>query len=221
MKKRIFKGFINGQEFDNVQDYNARMTALVEAGADIDASSSTHIENVEETACEECDKATCETDSSKKDVNMFPGFERAESYLDVLVTNDAAKDAKILEDLKGYLDTQFDVIMGEVSKMEINDLLQYKRDIEDGIDAFESDMGDCHEVIKKINLRRDEIANIAESLDRDQCKINRGIKVIDTYREFYLKMQHVLNNMLACNKPSNEPRNDVFSSLMRRFMGLQ
>ena len=39
MKKTIFEGIVNGEKFDNVQAYNARVNELMETGEFVEASS--------------------------------------------------------------------------------------------------------------------------------------------------------------------------------------
>lgn len=47
MKRTIFEGTVNGEKFDNIQDYNARVKELMESGQFESASSSTRIEEYE------------------------------------------------------------------------------------------------------------------------------------------------------------------------------
>lgn len=47
MKRTIFEGTVNGQKFDNVDAYNARLNELLAIGANIEASSNTKIEDVD------------------------------------------------------------------------------------------------------------------------------------------------------------------------------
>lgn len=56
MKRTIFEGTVNGEKFDNVQDYNARVKELIESGQFESASSSTRVEEYERTGyCRICD----------------------------------------------------------------------------------------------------------------------------------------------------------------------
>lgn len=47
MKRTIFEGTVNGEKFDNIQDYNARVKELMEIGQFESASSSTRVEEYE------------------------------------------------------------------------------------------------------------------------------------------------------------------------------
>lgn len=54
---KVFEGTINGEKFSNVEDYNKKMKELLNAGQDVDASSSTRITSDEEKCpcgCETC-----------------------------------------------------------------------------------------------------------------------------------------------------------------------
>ena len=59
MKKTVFEGKVNGQVFDNVNDYNACLQAMLDMGKDVEASSSTKIVECDcECGCDskcECD----------------------------------------------------------------------------------------------------------------------------------------------------------------------
>lgn len=58
MKRTIFEGTVNGEKFDNVQDYNARVNELIQAGELVSASTSTRVEEYEHSGyCRTCDDA--------------------------------------------------------------------------------------------------------------------------------------------------------------------
>ena len=75
-KKTIFKGVINGKEYNNVQEYNKELSALIDAGANFSASTST--ETVEEISTESVCEETC----------MLPYFNDSEYYLDKILSTD-------------------------------------------------------------------------------------------------------------------------------------
>lgn len=52
MKKTVFVGRVNDQEFDNVQDYNACVQAMMDMGKAFQATSSTQVVEVPEDDCE-------------------------------------------------------------------------------------------------------------------------------------------------------------------------
>lgn len=43
MRKTIFKGTVNGETFDNVAAYNARLQKLINSGENVEASSETKV----------------------------------------------------------------------------------------------------------------------------------------------------------------------------------
>ena len=82
MKKTVFEGKVNGQVFDNVNDYNACLQAMLDMGKDVEASSSTKIVECDcecgcdskcECECEKCQKV--DNKPLKANVNFLPGFE--------------------------------------------------------------------------------------------------------------------------------------------------
>lgn len=48
MKRTIFEGTVNGEKFDNVAAYNARVQELIDAGKNVQASSNTRIESMDD-----------------------------------------------------------------------------------------------------------------------------------------------------------------------------
>ena len=58
---KVFEGTINGEKFSNVEDYNKRMKELLNAGQDVEATTSTKIVVFEDEkcpcGCETCDAA--------------------------------------------------------------------------------------------------------------------------------------------------------------------
>ena len=90
-KKTVFTGVINGEMFDNVQAYNARMNELVAAGIeDICASSSTEIKFEEDTTNEYTTTTTQDVATPvDEDLTIYPYMcEDDPFYLDLLVTDD-------------------------------------------------------------------------------------------------------------------------------------
>lgn len=103
MKKvSVFRGVVNGKEFNNVVDYNAELKALMDAGeTDIQASSSTSIKTVTDESSTDfvttstadqcpgtCTEASIELPEDE-DLSIYPYMEDDDPfYLDILVTSD-------------------------------------------------------------------------------------------------------------------------------------
>ena len=153
MKKTVFTGTINGQTFDNVADYNKRMMQLLDAGVEVQASSSTSIKEVNDTV-----KDTAAS-TPEDGVSLFPFFEEdSEYYLDALVTPDAEKNAAIRREMRNLLEKCYSYIMEMLLDKDVDtDVKQvYRDDIHELISSIEADRNNnlkCKEVITK---RRNE-----------------------------------------------------------------
>lgn len=103
MRKLVFKGIINGKEFDNVQDYNAEMNRLLSSGeTNISASSSTSVVD------EPVDGQKINTKPEKPfDIHDYlPLFDdnANQYYLDRLVSDDIELNKKNLRVVEKELD---------------------------------------------------------------------------------------------------------------------
>lgn len=175
-KTTVFEGFINGEKFDNVADYNARMTQLLNSGAtDIDAKSSTSIKTVQDESveipaptevCPNCECTPCACDCGCPDCCeleeycLFPFFEDDEcdtTYLDNLVSNDATLNKVIL--------TQMD-----------NDLVEARRDVTDFLYSLDINRTDKEEYLE-------EVRDILVTLNNDAAKNQACIDIIDEKRK--------------------------------------
>lgn len=229
MKQKVFKGIINGKEFDNVAEYNAYMTELIEKGEPIQASSTTRIEG-EDCLCEAPADTICESCEKERDVNMFPGFERPESYLDVLVTDDPYKDKQTAGQLINYLEEHLNTLDEETDAWSVDNLETYLDDIAECRDIFKTDRADCDKATKVMCSRRDELQHLLNNLDKDQCKINRGRIIIHAYEQFYQKLQEMVKNKLIEKCSQSAPTTEIkeerepatsFGSILQRFLNLK
>ena len=93
MKKvTVFQGTVNGKNYDNVADYNAAITALINAGeTDIQATSSTSIKTIDETPQPTNSELYTYTkdELEENDLSFYPYMEDDDPfYLDILATTD-------------------------------------------------------------------------------------------------------------------------------------
>ena len=202
--KTIFEGTINGEKFNSVQAYNARMIELMNAGKEVNASS--HTKSVNESAgCDcrcTCDKSeeVCDLPSLETAVknlvdaieneditgSIYPCFEDDEvHYLDTLVNNNAETNMSMREALHKDFDaawrnvTEFlycDDTPIEAKKMYLNDV----RDI---ISTVEEDQRNNNTARAKINIRRRAVVDALDRAKRDYEKamanIDSEVIVID------------------------------------------
>lgn len=85
MRKTIFKGTVNGETFDNVAAYNARLQELINSGVTVNASSDTKV-NIEDEPTNDASYTTTTTlDVDDADLSIYPYMcEDEPFYLDLL-----------------------------------------------------------------------------------------------------------------------------------------
>lgn len=143
MKKIVFKGTINGKEFNDVKSYNEEMMKVMESGAPVQAES--HTESIEETKTEEID--------------MLPGFsDYKQYYLDDLVTGDDDKDNQLFEEWDFKLGEAYNNIRKKIDEMDSNQLAKYIKDLNDVIACIDEDIADAKNDLEKAKLQA-KIAN--------------------------------------------------------------
>lgn len=184
MKKVIFKGTINGKEFDSVQDYNNAMTNLLKEGATcINASSSTQI--VDEVSEKKDVKLVNELPKKEDflfDVNNYTPYfkDEDEYYLDRLVSDDKDLNEKNFTNVDEnlyhyYVDLTNDLKNKRISLEDSFDLINMFKNIRT---ILNSDSDDNTEAIN----------SLTESIKRDTKKlelVKNAKPMIDIMKEFY------------------------------------
>lgn len=135
--KTIFKGVINGVEFDNVTDYNRVLTELMTNGVSVNASTSTSTVNVQD---------------EDEDVRMLPGFDKMESdgkaYVNNYVTGNDETDSKKIANLANSLDSNMEKVIHKVSDMDYAALKEYEHDVKNVLGVIGQDIASTNDAIK-------------------------------------------------------------------------
>lgn len=179
-KKKVFKGVINGQEFDNVQEYNTRMNELIASGEDIEATSQTSIQDVEDVCSGEPDCDKC-VDTGEEFVNMLPGFNPRStqgSFLNELVTDNPNLDEENFNKVYKYHNENYPKMINKINHMDYYAAKGYLNDI----NVVLAEITDVDSDVKKSdNDIRARIASLEEQLkDAERC-----YPVINEYRDLY------------------------------------
>lgn len=212
MKKIVFKGTINGKEFNDVKSYNEEMMKVMESGVPVQAES--HTESIEETETEEID--------------MLPGFsDYKQYYLDDLVTGDDDKDNQLFEEWDFKLGEAYNNIRKKIDKMDSNQLAEYIEDLNDVIACIDEDIADAKNDLEKAKLQT-KIANNSIHISQltrswyenmvnmsnlkykveDKC-CETGCTCCDEECNHGNRECHCCNEECSCNK--QEPtHNDIF-----------
>lgn len=182
MKKVVFKGTINGKEFDNVQDYNVAMTKLLNEGAtSINASSSTQIVDEVNEKKELADESLKKEDFLFDVNNYLPYFkDEDEYYLDRLVSDD--------KDLNNKNFTDVDENLYHCYVDLDNDLKNYRISLEDSFDLINA-FKNIRTILNSDSDDNTEVFNsLTESIKKDSKKlelVKNAKPVIDLMKEFY------------------------------------
>lgn len=195
MIKKIFKGIINGEEFDSVEAYNAKVDELVKDGKCFSASTATKLEFVDEaepvseSKCEQCpctDEHECER-CDTEDVNNT--VDNIKKFLDEL-TGDRTNDEEVLcslidlgedtlEDLKSSLiwlnkEKLLDLLFG--LKGEWDAISKLKSENEQCLKALTEKGRDIH---RDIDAYGDIYAEAKRSCEKDIAELDKDIKSCD------------------------------------------
>ena len=185
MRKVLFKGIINGEQFDNVADYNKKMMELIAKGDSVEASSSTQIvdtdvdsENNTELANGEPDLKDDVEKNPKVDMRYYIPFEIKD--IDDLLdpTNMDDEHESMLEGLQDYIDDLFDEFSGKVEKINTQELLDFAKRVKEIVRDLEKSSKENDVVIDKLKTR---IADDTNKLEQ----VNRADEVIDTLLNYY------------------------------------
>lgn len=215
MKKNIFKGIINGQEFDNVKDYNTRMNELMSTGQDIQASTSTQIVDVEDECEEKCEVRE-EVVPTPDMIPVFgsTNYESVGAYLDDVVTDNGEENEKMLDNLERYLIDNHNLITEKLIKMDVHARKNYKRELQEIL-----------AVIKKVHTSNEaSLANIESKYE----VLRAGADVLELLTTEYSNLINEIDNLnirtftpdTACKVPDNEKVKELATALLH-LLGVQ
>lgn len=163
MSKTCFKGTINGQEFDNVKDYNAKMQELLEAGVAVDASTSTvivAIKDAEEVAADDENTCAGKAIAESEEYSWYPYMDDDDPfYLDLLVTNDSEINAEAIDEMRKEFGRCYKAIINAIADKNIcvEHLKEYRSELREIIDNVKNDRQCTLEAMQKIKNRKEEL----------------------------------------------------------------
>lgn len=205
MKRTIFEGTVNGERFDSVAAYNARVQELMDSGEFVEASSNTKIVNEEPVHF----TSTCTHDINKNDINknkeaynalmqaieecdeelsFYPFMEEEEPfYLDSLVTTDSELNADNIKEMRRILDKCYGYIAEYLHDEGVCtcEKKDYLADVKDIIHDLKSDNQCNTDAISSVKCRREELLEELAALDEEETILRGAKPVIDVLLEFY------------------------------------
>ena len=218
MKKTVFEGKVNGQVFDNVNDYNACLQAMLDMGKDVEASSSTKIvecdcecgcDSKRECECEKCQKV--DNKPMKANVNFLPGFEsdNKSAYIDDLVVLEGSEyDSKLeaidesMEKIYCDIKTALNDPTNDLHKNEV-----YLKKVRDIINVIDEDYNKNKEALAKTNTKINSVETELNELKEIQDTLYKAELVIEMYGKWYNEVQNMVEDNLTRLKNSESSEN--------------
>lgn len=192
MKKTVFKGVINGKEFNSVEDYNNEMLRALAAGETIKAES--HTETVDQEEC----NCSCQSKYQKEAEDrycMLPRFHDTEYYIDALVTGEDDKDSEVYAKELEQLSDTFEFIKEQVSKFSDASFDEYYDDVDDVCAMISDDDEDNEATIANLNEEREELVKRIKDIDQELRICENAKPVITLYQDFYGDVKELLNEI--------------------------
>ena len=192
MRKLVFKGIINGKEFDNVQDYNKEMNRLLSSGSlNISASSSTQFVDDVETHKPEETKPAERVEFYEDDYLPFFNDSPSQYYLDLLVSSDNALNERNMD----IASQEFDRKLTDLKKtlatgnVSIEDAFSFVNKLKEIRSQINNDAEENRATINEVN---EKISQLTGNLQ----VLNNAAPVIATVSDYYDKAFELVKGYL-------------------------
>ena len=193
MKKTKFIGTIDGDNFsesyNNVTEYNTRVTDLLDKGIAFKATTKT--ETVE--VCEVCGKEDCICTEIPDDSTLFPYFISDSYYLDDLTASNISE-----KDIKTYLNSCNILISNFLSNKNIDNNTKQEyfdkildirnmllQDMRFNDSAITSLLEKRNEVLKTYNAAKEKYIKDIKQCDTEDNILGKASKFIELLKSFY------------------------------------
>lgn len=178
-KKTVFVGKINGETFDNVAAYNARLQELINSGVAVEASSETKVaaepSNKNNVSCT-CDVKNLPYSEYDDDLTIYPYMcEDDPHYLDLLVTDDPVTNQEAYVEAQNVLKKCYDYTNDVVSDWCPCDMKSYVEDIDEIISNIDDDIRDTMNAFDKVGAKRKKLE---ESYHRELDTLNKELEIL-------------------------------------------
>lgn len=217
--RTIFEGTVNGEKFDNINAYNARVNQLMESGEFVSASSTTRVEDITKEVegvndvikkievCDKKPKAAVKkylpaSANNSKYIDDVLQSENVQKSISTLVDNLYELSEEVIKNIPYNTEEQLDVYFNaacDAQQKLIKDLELTNNAIcskDDKLTKIENEIEELTEQL--CNLRNEH-----ENLVRDVTILDNAYQVIDAYIDFYDKVITEVNEAIEILK-SNE-----------------
>lgn len=234
MKKTVFVGKVNDQEFDNVQDYNACVQAMLDMGKDFQATSSTQVvETPDEDTCDgqcPCNQCTCGKEDPQKSLkpvtSMLPAYEDKDGgkYIDPFLS---IESEEAYYDAMDKLDTSLNEVYNKVSEAiphnSAEQLKVYNEAVQEMRNILNKDYEKTDACLKPIKERIEVLEKELNDLYGKANKLETAEDVIKSYSDFYTEINHLLEptkptDKVDCECKKEPKSNNAFINLLKEFL---
>ena len=222
MKKTVFRGIINGVEFNDVKAYNDHLSKLINEGVEVNASSSTHIESTNKVnPCATIERKV--VDKSIDEAVLLPYFTNSDDYyLDLLVTDNIEQNENTRKKLCKELTNNLETIKSYLKSASCSEVQKYINKVLDIVNQMKQDRKYNDEAMSKISETRDdakteyeetiaeakeEYDSVIAGCDMEENVLNSANDIITDFLAFYndvLKLASNRVNNCDCNNASTE-----------------
>ena len=222
-KKTVFTGVINGEKFDSVADYNARMNELLSQGVEnISAASSTEIRNVDEEVATSGYVSTCTEDQcpgtctsvtielpEDEDLSFYPYMEDDDPfYLDLLVTEDSYINSEALKEVDNVFTKCYSYISNALNDPDTDQETrkEYLEDIRDILNTINENYNTTHDAYAELDVKKQKLVEKFNEemagIDRDAEMLRAANSVIDIFTNFYKEVESAVVNSIDTHEVS-------------------
>lgn len=200
MKQTVFKGVVNGVEYDSVEKYNEAVNDALKKGLDIKASSSTEIKDVQE-----------ETDEQIKKIFPFHKIDDVIKFVD-----DHADDFNnAVETLCQTVSGQLTEYAKDTKKSEIirPNIEKYYKTLGEKLDKYEVDLDKLTDELAELEDRYDKLTDIVDTLDALYEVYGEVLDDMDEdkYKDDKVEEENCRHNCDNCKcKTKEQDKNDSF-----------
>ena len=228
MRKLVFKGIINGEEFNNVEDYNAKMKELLNNNVtNINASSKTTMEEVGDVnRNKNTELSNVKFVDSNPPSRLYPfmnDMTNDKYYLDAIIVNDVDKTRANVNEAIKILERAYNDICDwlENDSVSVNDKKNYLNDITTIINTLahhkELTKTATTNVNDKLKTLDDEFAKIYNDynktrkiLEEEKLILTESKPIIDTFMGFYRDVENetIVNIKEHINEQNSQEKCD-------------
>lgn len=187
MKKTIFVGKVNDQEFDNVNDYNACVQALLDSGEDFQATSSTQMVEVPNEEKTEVVEANPNDRPLKAVATYLPGVDKIATgeYIDENLISDDDDFQDRYNAIEDELREVFASITEAIPYNSSEQLGVYNKSVKNLLDKLNIDYKKNLDALTLVKNKIDELEPKLEELYNTADLLEKAEAIINLYTLFY------------------------------------